>query len=587
MAKQQNGRKPVESHDSSNTKQSNGRDKQGSGQRRQRSGQPRKDSNSKRVNFDNARESKVAKRIMDDAKSGKFNDINDFLRNPMLIKAAASYPVFPIVGTPIGDAQPAPGILVFRWSPSFGAYTRGGTRTFGLGTPQLELTVPPVALNQAADSTYSFIVHANSRNYSYNSSDLMMLILAGSQVFSIISAMIRAYGLAKRYVETSRYMPNTLLYALGFDPDNLRNNLGQAWFDLNNLITQTRQIWVPSVFPIVSRWMDLNQHVYKDAPGEYAQTYAYVQMEYFKYDETVSKTGGCLVPANYVNGSTTTTFNPGYPGTVYPWSTWVSVAQSMIDALVNSEDRGIIYGDLLNAYTAERIIALPEINSDYMVDREYSPEISMQIENTILTGANYRLKGLFQFDNKLFPQYRPATGSGDLTAYVPRSGLLNFHMESDPTPEMILLATRFHTLGLLAAQMPEVGASLGDPDVYTAWVPDTVGSEQVTSMVMYYAPYFKGSTPANVVFNNNNYAENTTGWLRLMAFDWHPFAYQMGTSVTVPSVPTSTETKKGAVYGRKTLEFYGDFDRYGTSDDVLLRKINDAAEFSLFGVPQI
>lgn len=580
-------------------------------QRNRNRQQPRKDSATKRINYDNAREDKVAKQIVKDAKSGKFNDINDFLKNPTLLKSAASYPAFPILGDKVGTSAAAPGIMTFYWSPNFGSYDIGNLQPFGDPTTSdasILLTTPPVALNQSADSTYSYLVHANSRNYAYNSPDLMLLIIAGSQVFSMIEAMKRAYGIAKNYVETNRYTPDSLLVAQGFNPTDLRHNLGQAWFDINNLIVQTRQIWVPNVFPIVTRWMDLNSNMYKDATGPYAQTYQYVQNTYFLYSETAYNTGGALIDSGFhpgltnstavVSGSLADTSTP----TTYLWSQWVGKCQEMIDALVNSEDRGIIYGDLLNAYTAERIIALPEISADYSVDAEYSPEISMQIENTV--SLSYRLApiGLVQFNNKLFPMYRKPMSSGSTEGAVktlniptPNVPILNFHVESDPTPEMILLATRFQSFGISAVAQPLPGttSNIATKAEYV-YAPATSGSEIVTNITMCVLPVTASDADSN--YSNNYWRMNGLWGLDLytdaesMAFDWHPFIYNLDTGTVPTNYPEQPDEDTATIkmpYGFEVTKYYGDYDRYTISTHLLVDKINDVAFLSLFGVPQI
>lgn len=574
--------------------------------------QPKADSNEPRVNYDNAREDKVAKQIEKDAKSGKFNDINDFLHNPTLIRAASSYNVFPILGQNIGRISSPAGIMVFEWYPNYGMYQRAETRFYDLeggSATKLELTPPPVALNQAADSTYSFLVHANSRNYSYNSSDLFMLVLAGANVFAIIEAMKRGYGLAKYYVEQNQYVPNRLLESLGFDPQDLRNNLGKAWFDINNLIVQTRQIWVPSTFPLISRWMDLNSNLYKDATGEYAQLYTYVQKEYHIYDETALKTGGYLRAVTVREkgaGATATPFTPGkktvvagtsggYSYNPYKWETWVEVAQSMIDALVNSEDRGIIYGDLLNAYGAQNIMAIPEIDSTYTVMPEYSPEISMQIENTV----PYRGQvphGLVQKGNRLFPLFTSVPTS-NIPGYSmgTLNSLLNFHVDSDPTPDMVLLATRFMALGTFAATVPVINATGNDLQEQRLWVPLAVGSEVVTGIYIV-TSVADGSSAGLYYWQPSGQGQNVTNGSTAEgfkeSFDWAPFYHVIaaddgdasGNYAATPTAEECLQLYTPSCYVKRT---FGDHDRYTEIDWVGVKKIHDACEFSLFGVPQM
>lgn len=564
--------------------------------------QPKKDSRSKRVNFDNAREDKVAKQIMSDAKSGKFNDINDFLRNPTLLKAAASYPVFPILGEPIDPTRRTdgiPGIMAFNWVPSFGDIQGGLTRK-NVGANKLKLSAPPLAINQASDSTYSFIVHDNSRNYNYNSSDLFMLIIAGANVFGIIESMKRAYGMAKIYTETNRYYPDAVLEIQGFNAKDLKNHLSQAWFDINNLIVQTRQIWVPNAFPIVTRWMDINSNLYKDAPGDYAQTYIYVQSRYFTYNETQFQTGSAVtvaqVPIVKANGETTyVDFAPGVSNQ-YTWSQWVAAAQGMIDNLINSEDRGIIYGDLLNAYTAERIIAIPEINSDYTVIPEYSPEISMQIENTVVCPKNeVDILGLAQYENKLYPMYNGGTTTSLVASETPTKGFLNFHIESDPSPEMILTATRFMTLGIRAANTLTFGED-GTPTSECSWIPNVCGSEIVQQITICNYDNANNLTGKHWTYtfgtSNRVNLEGTVSssqarwWFSTMAFDWHPFAYTVA-GTTHTKNPSAEEADDGTPVGNPIVGAFGDADKYTIVEPSLLKKINDVAFYSLFGVPQI
>lgn len=568
--------------------------------------QPKKDSKSPRVNYDNAREDKVADQIMKDAKSGKFNDINDFLKNPTLVRAAASIPTFPILGTaPTPMKDSVPGIMTIEWVPSFGQMGIGPAQQYDVAGVTTKFSPPPLAMNQAADSMYSFLVHANSRNYNYNSSDLMLLILAGANVFAIIEAMKRAYGRVKTYVETSRYTPDSELYYMGFDADDMRKNFSRMWFDINLLITQTRQIWVPTTIPYVTRLMDLNSNMYKDSDGPYAQLYIYVQSRYYIYKETFLNTGGMLAPlASYdENGNISGDFRPGHivgdKPLYYTWSTWVRHAQEMIDALVKSEDRGIIYGDILNAYTAEKIMALPEISADYVVEPEYSPEISMQIENTIVW-HNSPMNSLVQIENRLVPAYF-GQWNGSLNSPVPSSWSLNFHTTSDPTPEMYLLATRFQTLGALASTVPNVNYDTASKTygltALDAWVPACNGSEIVVSVNIVYGLWDSittgsGSIKTNITMPPYSATSSTANLYQYealsMSFDWHPFVtYGLPSASGWGSAPKEDAVNQRTVLEANPNATYGDHDKYTTVLWSEVRRVNDVAELSLFGVPHM
>lgn len=574
--------------------------------------QPRKDSKTKRVNFDNAREDKVAKQIMADAQSGKFNDINDFLKNPTLVQAAGSIPVFPIIGNKVADLDPVPGAMIIKWAPTFGALGSGKARIYDVDGTMTPFTPAPFAINQAKDTTYSFLVHANSRNYSYNSSDLFLLIMAGSQVFAAIEAMKRAYGLIRRYVETSSYMPDSILRGMGFEPDDMRDNFSHMWFDINMLISQTRQIWVPNSFPLISRWVDMNSEIYKDAEGQYSQLYVFVQGIYYMYDEVSIKNGGCLKRAgySYVNTDGTVSIQTMTPGQMssngfltYTWAQWVSMVQNMLSALINSEDRGIIYGDMLNAYTAERIIAIPEIPVDYMIDPVYTPEISMQIENLTTTSDSMVPNYWGQIENRIVPIWQdsliPSKTPGS-SAGCWKNWSLNFHTTTDPTPEMILLATRFMCLGMRQAIIATAKGDGSEVQSAATYIPQTHGSELITGVTMIIRPIGKNSAD-NV--QGRDYADirqySTTSsatvytatspnqWRHLMSFDWHPFTTQIiSNTLSYPEVDTG-DANDGKDCSYTIERTYGDQDRYCEISWQELQRINEVAFLSLYDVPSV
>lgn len=596
---------------------SNRKDSQSARQKRNvRREQPRKDSNSKRVNYDNAREDKIAERIKRDARSGMFNDINDFLKNPGLVQASASIPVAPIVGQPVGRITTPPGIMVFPWLPNWGSFQYGPTAQYVQGGEEIVFSRPPMAINQCADTMYSYLVHANSRNYQYNSSDLMMLTAAGQQVFCIIKAMERAYGLIRRYKEQNIYYPDSILETMGFDPNDMRKQFSHMWFDINLLINRTRQIWIPNTMPIINRWIDMNSNLYTDAEGDYSQLYVFVQNRYYMYSEVAMSTGGCLVQAGWKDvgedGSyVIANFTPGTPTgmnfVTYTWQNWVDTANVMIDRLIQSEDRGIIYGDLLNAYTAEKIVALPEIAVDYTVDPEYSPEISMQIEN--IKPWKYILpNGIAQIDNQIVPYYTNVTGAFNLKYISPTNGLINFHTLNAPTPEMMLLATRFATLGTRAARVPAINYSPSaspegpentadaKPQVVYRWVPATSGSEIVTNVYIVSQPAVAGSKatvryPSFYEIPDPNSGNITwgNGDMSREAFDWHPFvtAVKLNSGTTPTGDPTADQANSSLILDLIATECWGDFDLYSQITWEEINRMNDVCFYSLYGVPQM
>lgn len=535
--------------------------------------QPRKDSKDKRINLDNTRESKVERRIERDTKKPDANDIQWYSRNPELLRSAASLPFAKVLGAQVANDQsiPVPGVMKFVYNPTLGSNMQ--------------------VLNQCANQTYSFLVHANSRNYNYDAPDLMLLIAAGTQVFSIIGSMMRAYGAIKYYQERNMYVPDALVQAMGFSPSDLRRNLGRAWFDINNLVDQSKQIWIPNTMPIVDRWFWLNTSIFSDAEGEVAQLYLYVQDNYWMLSEKVS-TGTALVPLQ-VNG---VRFSPGYTAAGYTWDQWVSAAQVMIDQLINSQDRGIIFGDILNAYGSDKIRAMQPIPADFVVGPTYNMEVLMQIENITLSGATPM--GYVQDVNKnvIAPLHlwdRTTGYSEDTTSLS--NPVLNFHIPNQPSPEMVVVATR-----AMAAGMEVIKANYIKSDNTVATVQSLFTSVYGTEIVQVIFVYkFKqngnnwelsinnagsGWTMVNypsTVANAAARAKWTVDWCaELSAFDWHPFVY------ITPRTEATTMTN-GTTNGAPTIfsGIVGDLDNYIRISDSELEKLHNMALFSLLGVP--
>lgn len=528
--------------------------------------QPRKDSKSKRINEDNARISKVEEDIKRDSEKDSANDIGWYNKNPELLRAAGSFPFASILGTRLWGKYSVPGIMEFGWCPTIGG----------------EKGIP---VNQAFNSMYSFIVHANSRNYKWNAPDGGLLIIAGSQVFAAIAALTRAYGTVKYYAERNLYVPDALLQSQGFNPDDLRKNLGQLWFTLNNLIDQTRQIWIPLIFPVIDRWIWLNSMIFTDAPGVTSQSYIFTQNAYFAYDETESQEGGMLIPIR--KHGTSQIFDP--TKNAYNVADWVGTIQDMIDKLIESEDRGIIFGDILNAYGPEKIRSMTQIPVDYVVVPTYNAEVLMQVENVIQNDKHVNAIG--QTNNRVVVGWNSSAGSDGNSSLEQNqsSYVLNFHIPENPTPEQVMIATRLMSGGYdyldswwydFTEHKWQYGKRVGL---------DTTGSEIVNSIAVW---NLQASDPTHghqdIIPQCWPSADENVArlekWLWFMTFDWHPFLYK------TPAPFIINESTGTVVSGAKSMdpEFaFGDYDNYTLIQREELRNLHRVALFSEWGVPHI
>lgn len=522
-------------------------DRQNTGKRKVKREQPRKDNSQKRVNYDNMREDK----IKDISCTSKSNDVSWYAHNAELLRSAASLPFssvtghrFPwsVTGTAAQNYATAavPGIMGIRWEISMGGMFND-------------------ALNQAKDSIYSFTVHANSRNTSYTSQDEMLVILAGASLFSSIAHGIRAYGTMKAFNQTNSYMPRGLIRAMGFNYDDLQTNLSQMWFDLNEMIARSAQIWIPNNLPFMERWFWMNSNIYSDGNSSKSQFYMYVPQNFWYYNETLNDNGGGL---SYVTGSVGTTSGASWSQSYASPATWDQYREfinAQFTALIDSEDRGLIFGDILKAYGSERIYALKPIPVDYTVVPVYDPEVLSQIEN-----SNQSIQTLVQIyqdqkTGKLYSGYVNSFTTASTWQYGLTYKVLNMHQATDPSPEQVMVATRMMSLGNYPV--------LNSDGKFASFAPATCGTEEVAGYFII-TKTWADTNPKILTVNLTDLTEPANLSFQLVynwaAFDWAPWINLMkqynqpqGSTVTVHQILAQEVTPEA---------FIGDYDQWTIID---------------------
>lgn len=526
--------------------------------------QPKKNNRQKRVNFDNTRDSKFEADIQEERhsrkgydkpmkKSGTFskgacNDVSWYAANAELLKASASYPFSDVVGMQLNDLSDNvfPGVMALEWSP----------------------VIDGDAVNQSANSHYSFTVHANSRNYSYDAPDQMMMILAGANVFSAIAAGIRAYGTMRKFNGLNYYTPEALVTAMGFNYSDLKTNLSQAWFDLNEIIARSAQIWIPKDMPIIERWFWMNSNIYTDSQSSKAQFYLYKQIQFYKLSETGSSTGTSLIALNFPASSTS------QPGCT--WSQYVAFVNSLIDALLASQDRGIIFGDLLAAFGADRIYGISSIASNYEVNFSYEPEVLWQIENSVQTNAIP--DAVTQIDGRITSSWQGSEQSVKL--YGLNKPILNFHQTTAPTPEQIMVATRMMALGYQV-----VTTSTGTPAEYS-YKPVVCGTELCLNIRVW--KYVRNSSTGVLNLSGGTLTQvqpgstyTATTVMAWASFDWAPILYTVDSGTKKSDMVPTTKGSISEYYPNAIL---ADVDMYSTIDWTVVKKMHTTATYSLYGV---
>lgn len=349
-------------------------------------------SRNKRTNNRNNR-GRTNKRESSSANQGTYdssdNDASWYMRYPELANDASKIPFttplgkYPDVELNAGtaganfgkEAFAVPGILGVEWFPTIGQSSHQNS-----------------PINIVSREVYSFIRHANSGHSNYDAPDMMMYILAMDSLYSFYAAMVRAYGVMMLYSGMNRYMPRTLVKALGFDFDDLSQNLSQFRWLINQVAYKLTAMYVPAGMSYFERHIWMNSGIYLDSSSYKAQTYVFKQSAYYKYSATAANDYAALLEY-----------------TVVPENLTVHACTQFVDSLLNpilaDEDMNIISGDMLRAFGADNLFTVSPISEDYVVVPTYSQEVLSQIQNLTVMG---------------FPDKDKSTGWGDKANIVQR-----------------------------------------------------------------------------------------------------------------------------------------------------------------------
>lgn len=565
----------------------------GTQKRSSQSGEPRKDSRDKRVNFDNTREAKFER----DMRKCEANDISWWNKNAEMFSAATRISSSAVVGTKVSNDwnlnsqvadQSVPGILSIEYHPTIGGEWLQSdyvSKTSEIA-PQTSL-----AINRSSESRISFVVHANSRNTSYSGSDQSMVLVAGADIFSMVQLGVRAFGLMRNFSPINYYTPEAVIAGCGFDPDDLKENYSHMWFDLNYRIAQCQQIWVPSDLTVTQRWFWLNQNVYTDGQTTKSQIYVFRPGSYLVYSDTKYDTGTSLVRKTLPSQMT--------------WDYYLGVLDEMLDALINSLDRGVMFGDILKAYGASALYAMNPIPNDITVTPTYNAEVLTQIENLELVAGPPA--DIVQDESEVIHQLWDTQQFNTMTIATfaaSNEHLLNYHF-ADPDGDAIMISTRLKPGSPVLARVA-YPSGIMSPEAtgqYDAVIPASYGTEVVTSISIISNKWDSLTGLRQLNVNQYRRGQWTTMDASLLtasaflyewnAFDWVPwlsnYTTSMATSTSKVPFWTPYGTSATTVHTGNNLEkinqLVGDWDWYTFVTDEEIRNLHLTALLSVFGMP--
>lgn len=226
--------------------------------------------------------------------------------------------------------------------------------------------------NTAAQQLYTLIRKANSGATNYDQTDLMMYVLAMDSAFMMYQDLARVYSLMNAYDYLSRYSPRQIVYALGYDYDDLLSHKTQFKAKLDQFAHQLGAFCVPKQLDLLKRHSFMFSNIYEDEIDGRAQLYAFRSTGFYEWVE-----GADSRATHLTYQWTTEWFGEGskrYAGIV-------SGINKMLRNLWGSQDIGTINGDILKAFGPSNCVQINTLDENFILTPVHNEEVMMQIQN--------------------------------------------------------------------------------------------------------------------------------------------------------------------------------------------------------------
>lgn len=477
------------------------------------------------------------------------NDPAWYSANAELLRDAASIPFSWPTGTTLDGSgkvyqDVVPGLLTMELKPTIGS-------SMTMNSP----------VNVASNAIYSFVRHANSGHSNYDAPDLMMYLLAMSHIYSFTTWCQRLLGIINMYDQKNRYLPYALVNANHVDFGDLRNNIANFRYWLNNFITKVASLAVPATMNVFSRLAFLYSNVYIDGPTIKDQLYMFIpdieigRSPWMKFSLD-SNQAGQLEWASFTQA-----------GSYLKVSEIEDYGTMLFNAIWDQEDFGIMSGDILKAY-GDNIIKLAPVPVDFSLAPVCDTMVLHQFKNAKLGGRSFDVSKITQ-SNGIISQlvFVDSTLTTAAQRLARDYALLNKTLSSDfesPTPEVVIESTRLMFGYDVISNYVHCGTEL--PLRCVAWQFSNNGTLGYRNLWPYYE-YLDTSSPTLAQLRANSQA---LGYLK--AFKYAPEVFYMEYN------STGNLTSADRIW---------DIDNYAVLNQNDIIKMHEAALMSLFAVPAI
>lgn len=488
------------------------------------------------------------------AAMSKSNPLEYYTKFSRFAEDAARLPfAFPL-GTPFDTVQngvdqqtryAVPGIMRIEFSPAIGI-----SRDF------------TSAINRSSTRFYTYLRSNQKASANYDHQDITMMELALDSAYMFHAMCRRLYGVMQNVTPMNEYYARSLVAAMGGVYSDLRANLAdfRAW--INTFAYNLGQYALPAGITLFDRHRWMCDGYYVDSETTRAQTYVFVPLGFWMYDNTV-ETGSQLTFTYYLDKDSVLTAKQ------YTTAQLMALGDSLLNAIGGEEDFQYISGDIYNFYGGQTY-SLPYVEENYKVVPAFEKTVLSQIENM-------RVMGRFAADPIV--SQKPDVNDGAIIynptfkrtmldqAGVRVKTFMNFHWDSPSSGDVIEASRLLPTIAV-----PQTGA--------TTVLLEQCGTEIVHGLAIFATNPASGATRFNGVDNTIVVLGSTVATLKnnifdalhLAQFDWAPGLQFFAQSAGSSGITTSF------------IGFSWDIDNFSEIFDNYLNTIHDACLYSLFEV---
>lgn len=297
-----------------------------------------------------------------------------YTANKELVDATTRIPIHPFAGKPIKT------------------YSAQGTKKMDYTVPgvmRLEyVPIPGIsnsstdAINIAAQNIFQTMRKKLSTVAYYAPADVMMMVLAIDGVFMQIANLVRLYGLLNVWNTDNWYLPYDMIIA-GYnmtrdEVQKLMNRQAEFRTRLNMAIYKASTLYAPMDFNIIARHQWLVSNIFTDdGANSRAQYYIPTIKSVPILNEELVDTGTALLYNDI---------------SAFNWEELLSVLDTSIEAIRNSESFTAIMADMRRAYEGSGEVQLAYVPEDYHTTALVDPYFKEQLHNATLAGSFTKAK---------------------------------------------------------------------------------------------------------------------------------------------------------------------------------------------------